>query len=272
MNEKEKTVNNITLQRKNTELDSAAISHSKYNDGSDSHELFNHFSTYFRALVAKESSQFEAAHLMRHKIFCEELKVFNSNKTGLESDGYDNYAEQLLIQHMGTLHFCGCVRLIIPQNQSQALPIEKHGIQYCSQTNLLPNKFKREEIAEVSRIAIPREFRRRKIDKSDCAATTGIDIDLYDESDIRCFPFIGVGLYMACAALIKNRRRKHIYFMAEPKLGQSMQFIGLKMTKLGDEFEYVGRRVPYYLNIEQFIEELKPSFKFMLANFIEVVR
>lgn len=240
--------------------------------GADKSAIFGHFSSYFRALVAKTPTENDAAYLIRHNVFCDELHVFDSRDTGLESDHFDHYAEQILIQHVNTLEYCGCVRLILPEEDSMVLPIEQHGVKYFERQDLLPQNFKRNELAEISRIAIPKQFRRRKIDRSECAATTGIDIHSYNEEDIRCFPFIGIGLYLACAALLNNRGKKHVYFMAEPKLGLSMQFIGLKMTQLGPEFDYVGRRVPYYINTERFVNEVKPSFKYMLANLSKFIK
>ena len=72
---------------------------------------------------------------------------------------------------------------------------------------------------------------------------------------------------MACAAICANDGRKHAYFMADPRLGKSMQVVGLPMTQIGREFEYVGRRVPYYINWEEFISNLKPTFLCLLEEF-----
>jgi len=234
--------------------------------------VFKHFTQHFSAVLAQSEKQLESAYRIRHEVFCEETRIFEGNDTKLESDAYDEYAEQCLIQHDKSGDYAGCVRLIMPEADNETLPIEKQGVQYIDRKDLLPCNFPRNEIAEVSRILIPKVFRQRKIDKAACAANTGINIELYDENDIRCFPFIAVGLYMACTAMFKNRGKKHIYFMADPRLGKSMQVVGLTMTQIGDEFEYVGRRVPYYIDFENFLENLKPSFKFMLDEMIKTIK
>lgn len=233
--------------------------------------VFEHFTQHFSAVLAQSDKELESAFRIRHEVFCEEIKIFEGNETGLERDDYDNYAEQCLIQHNRSKDYAGCVRLIMPTEDSQILPIELQGTQYIERKDLLPDNFPRNEVAEVSRILIPKIFRRRKIDIAACAANTGINIELYDENDIRCFPFIAVGLYMACTAMFKNRGKKHIYFMADPRLGKSMQVVGLTMTQIGPEFEYVGRRVPYYIDFEDFLLNLKPSFKCMLDEFIKTI-
>ncbi|MGB3724962.1 MAG: PEP-CTERM/exosortase system-associated acyltransferase, partial [Glaciecola sp.] len=73
-------------------------------------------------------------------------------------------------------------------------------------------------------------------------------------------------------AMFKNRGKKHIYFMADPRLGKSMQVVGLTMKQIGPEFEYVGRRVPYYIDFEDFLVNLKPSFKCMLDEFVKTIK
>lgn len=234
--------------------------------------VFEHFTEHFTAVLAQNKHELESAFRIRHEVFCEEIKIFEGNETGLERDDYDDFAEQCLIQHKRSSDYSGCVRLIMPEKDGQTLPIEKQGVQHIDRHDLLPGHFKRSEIAEVSRILIPKVFRRRKIDKGACAANTGINIDLYNENDIRCFPFIAVGLYMACTAMFLNRGKKHVYFMADPRLGKSMQVVGLTMTQIGPEFEYVGRRVPYYISGDDFMQNLKPSFKFMLDEFMKTIR
>ncbi|MFC3122186.1 PEP-CTERM/exosortase system-associated acyltransferase [Agaribacter flavus] len=234
--------------------------------------VFEHFATHFSATCARSENQLNAAFKIRHDVFCDETKIFEGNATGLERDKYDDYAEQVLIQHQRTSDYAGCVRLIMPENNAEILPIEKQGLKYIEDTSVLPDKFERSEIAEVSRILIPRVFRKRRQDKADCAEQTGIDISKYNENDKRCFPFIAVGLYMACTAMFKNRNKKHIYFMADPRLGKSMQVVGLTMRQIGPEFEYVGRRVPYYIDFENFLENLKPSFETMLEEFLKTIK
>nr|WP_136251716.1 PEP-CTERM/exosortase system-associated acyltransferase [Ningiella ruwaisensis] len=232
---------------------------------------FEHFTKHFTAVRAQTAEQLQSAYRIRHEVFCEEIKIFEGNAARLECDTYDAYAEQCLIQHRRSLDYSGCVRLIMPEKPDQILPIEKQGLDYIEDKSALPSNFDRNEIAEVSRILIPKVFRKRRLDKAACAESTGINVELYDENDVRCFPFIAVGLYMACTAMFKNRGRKHIYFMADPRLGKSMQVVGLTMKQIGPEFEYVGRRVPYYIDFEDFLKNLKPSFKFMLNDFLKTI-
>lgn len=233
--------------------------------------VFEHFTDHFSAVLAKSPEELKSAYKIRHEVFCEEIKIFEGNETGLERDNYDDYAEQCLIQHNRSKDYAGCVRLIMPEQENQILPIEKQGIEHIERKDLLPENFPRNEVAEVSRILIPKVFRRRKIDVAACAANTGINIEHYDENDMRCFPFIAVGLYMACTAMFKNRGKNHIYFMADPRLGKSMQVVGLTMTQIGPEFEYVGRRVPYYIESKNFLDNLKPAFKTMLDEFMKKI-
>jgi N-acyl amino acid synthase of PEP-CTERM/exosortase system len=263
--------NSLKAKREEKRVRLARLREHKEHIQREAQWAFKHFTKHFSAVKAQTPEEYESAFRIRHEVFCEEIKIFEGNQSRLEHDNYDDYAEQCLIKHNRSGDYAGCVRLIMPSDDSQILPIEKQGLQYIEDKSVLPSNFNRNEIAEVSRILIPQIFRRRKIDKAACAANTGINIDLYDENDVRCFPFIAVGLYMACTAMFENRGKKHIYFMADPRLGKSMQVVGLTMTQIGPEFEYVGRRVPYYIDFENFLKNLKPSFRFMLDEFLKTI-
>ena len=56
--------------------------------------------------------------------------------------------------------------------------------------------------------------------------------------------------------------------MMEPKLARSMKFIGITFQQIGAPVEYHGLRAPYYIQTEDFIKNLSPSYK-KLFNIIE---
>lgn len=242
---------------------------SDYKSLKEANRISEYFSNYFVPVVAKTENELRGAHKIRHDVFCSELKLFDATSQDYERDSYDDYSEQCLIKQDSTDVYAGTVRLIMPTNDEQILPIEKVALKHITDSRYLPSNFKRDEVCEISRIAIPRAFRRRKTDQFQGAATAAINEGTYSEKELRCFPLIVVGLYMTTAALAIKSGKKHAFFMVEPRLARSMKYIGIKLIKIGDEFEYVGRRAPYYINHDEFIEHLSPSFKIMMKSFIK---
>jgi len=237
----------------------------------EANHISQHFLSFFTPVLASSPEDLLGAHKVRHDVFCEELKLFKAQRPEFEQDDYDAYAKQCVIKHERTRAYAGTVRMIMPETNEQTLPIEKVASQYITKKEYLPSNFKRSEVCEISRIAIHRDFRRRKADQFEGAATGGIDDSSYSDIELRCFPLLAVGLYMTTAAVCLAEGKKHAYFMVEPRLAKSMSFIGIKLVKIGDEFDYVGRRAPYYINNQDFVSHLSPSFMAMMKAFTKII-
>lgn len=245
--------------------------YSAYQSLQEVKRISKYFSNYFQPVIANNQKEVAGAHKIRHDVFCKELALFEATSSNYESDQYDNYSMQCLIEHQRTGAYAGTVRLIMPTSDDDSLPIENVALASITETKYLPSNFNRDEVCEISRIAIPREFRRRKMDKFKGAANAGINEETYSEQELRCFPLIAVGLYMSTAALALKQGKKHAFFMVEPRLAKSMRYIGIKLIKIGNEFEYVGTRAPYYINNEDFLNHISPSFKFMMEQFMKKI-
>ena len=238
-----------------------------YNKLREVDRISRHFSQFFQPVIGRDTNILVASARIRHQVFCEELALFDESEDGLETDFYDSFSQHCLIQHKSSKNYAGTLRLITPEDKSQVLPICKIAKDHITDMSKHPDNFAPEETLEISRISIPKHFRRRQDDEHATAAFGGIDMNNYSETEMRCFPLISVGLYMACAAYSGLSNRKHVYFMVEPKLARSMRYIGMRLEQIGDKFEYVGTRAPYYINYDDFVSELKPSFKSMMNKF-----
>jgi len=246
--------------------------YSGYTQLQEAKTLGRHFANFFQPVVADTAHTQKASATIRHEVFCKELNLFDKNEDGIETDFYDSFSTQCLIQHTNSENFAGTVRLILPKSKDDVLPITKLASEHITVEKYRPTNFDPTEVCEISRIAIPEAFRRRNIDKFEGAERGGIDLTTYSEIELRCFPLIAVGLYMASAALAAREGRKHAYFMVEPKLAKSMKYIGIQLEQIGTEFEYVGTRAPYYINYDNFLANLKPSFRFMMNEFTKKIR
>ncbi len=223
--------------------------------------ISEHFARFLESRIATTEEETKEVFQIRHSVYCEELKFESERPNKQESDEYDDYSIFGLIKHRPTDRFTGCVRIVAPQREGELLPIEK----YCSfaykDSDIKPSDFKRSEISEISRLAVLSHFRRRKEDRHAGAATGVINQETYSTDELRCFPFISVGLYLTAASVAIENGSDHCFVMMEPRLARSMALIGIKFKQLGEPVEYHGLRAPYYINGKIFLENLSPGFK-----------
>ncbi len=222
--------------------------------------IAEHFGRFLEASIANSEEEKKQAYRIRHSVYCKELKFEEINSEGMETDEYDKYSIFGLIKHRPTGLFTGCVRVVAPQQENQLLPIEKYCASAYKNSDIKPTDFKRSQISEISRLAVPSQFRRRKDDKHEGAATGAINSATYSTEELRCFPFISVGLYLTAAAIVVKHGCNHCFAMMEPRLAQSMALIGIKFKQLGDPVDYHGLRAAYYIDGNAFIENLSPGF------------
>jgi len=228
--------------------------------------LADHFCQFFQASVAKEQADFDKCFRIRHQVYCEEMSYLPQSDNYLETDAADLHSLHCTLQHQFSKHFAGTVRLVYTKGDHQKLPVEEFCMDSITDEKFHPKMFNRDEICEISRLAVPASFRRRKMDQFINAATGGINEYEYSEEELRCFPFVAIGLYLAAGAAALRTGRPHVFVMMEPRLARNMQFVGIKFRQIGDTVNYHGKRAPYYINAHDFKRQLKAGFKEMLAK------
>jgi N-acyl amino acid synthase of PEP-CTERM/exosortase system len=228
--------------------------------------LPRHFSKYFSPEVATAEEIQAEAFRIRHRVYCEELGYEKTKSSGLETDDYDARSLHLLIRNNSSKKYAGTVRLVCSSNGNELLPIEKYCLHSFYPHSVKPEHFPRDQICEISRLAVPLDFRRRSTDKYDGASEGAFNTVNYSEREIRCFPFITVGLYLEIVAVAERKGIQHFFVMMEPKLARSAAFVGIKFEQVGDIIEYHGKRAAYYINLEMFYKNVSPTCAVMLNN------
>lgn len=226
--------------------------------------ISTHFSSYLEPVLAVDDDLRESVFKIRHNVYCEELAFEPIHPQGIEKDEFDDYSRHCMIRHINSDQMAGTVRAVRPLQEDQLLPIEKYCSDSITRDDLRPSQFKRHEVCEISRLAVPKYFRRRRSDDFDGSATGAINPVTYSETELRCFPFIAVGLYFAAAASALEFGVKHAYVMMEPRLARSMGYVGIKFQQIGPVVNYHGKRAPYYINRPLLEGSLKPGFASML--------
>jgi N-acyl amino acid synthase of PEP-CTERM/exosortase system len=227
----------------------------------DAGNIAEHFTKFLKPQYASTESLRKEVFKIRHNVYCEELAFEHQKDNGMEMDEFDPHSIFALIKHKPTNNYTSCVRIVLSSNDDELLPIEKYCYDAIQNKDYDPKNFKRSEIGEISRLAVKADFRRRKSDRFKGSAIGAISETNYSESELRCFPFIAIGLYMIACNLVIEKGVKHAFVMMEPRLARSMKFVGIKFVQIGEPIEYHGLRAPYYINPEIFLENLSSGFK-----------
>ncbi|MEJ2464738.1 MAG: PEP-CTERM/exosortase system-associated acyltransferase [Candidatus Thiodiazotropha sp.] len=210
--------------------------------------LAKNFSQYFQVGLALTRQQQRFAYAIRYQVYAEELGWEPLNEHRLETDSCDDYAYHCLLEHKRSGDVAGCVRLVLPQisRPEAPLPCQTHPIPLRRDRHL--NEFTGEPVGEISRLAVPSNFRRRAKEKgkpfildSHSSAT------IYSEEERRNFPNISIGLYLAAIALVELCDLDRVLVVMEPRLQRHLQRFGLVFHQISQTFELRGQRALFEL-------------------------
>lgn len=238
----------------------------------DAMNIAEHFTQFLQPEFASSVELRDEVFRIRHNVYCEELAFEKVKAEGKEQDEFDAQSIFSMIKHKPSNTYTSCVRVVKSANETELLPIEKYCLDAIQNQELHPSNFPRQEIAEISRLAVKADFRRRKTDKFRGSAVGAINEPTYSETELRCFPFIAIGLYMAAATMSMETGVKHVYVMMEPRLARSMKFVGINFVQLGEAIDYHGIRAPYYINASIFMDNLSPGFKCLYKEIQKEIR
>ena len=230
----------------------------------DAKTISEHFSQYLKPQIADTEQLKHEVYKLRHNVYCEELHFEDVKASHEENDEFDSRAIHCFVRHLGSNALAGTVRLITSGNADELLPIEQFCSHALTDANLHPKDFGRHEICEISRLAVPAAFRKREIDKFSGAATGAINEQQYSETELRCFPYIAICLYLSAAAMSLKTKRFHVFVMMEPRLARSLSFVGIMFRQLGAAIEFHGKRAPYYVDARELKRTLSPGYRKLL--------
>lgn len=207
---------------------------------------------------------------IRYEVYCDELGFENADEfpDGLEKDAFDDRSHHCLLQHRRTGAYAGCVRLVMPrQNHPQSpLPFERPCAGSLHRELVSPLLNRRHSIGELSRLAVPETFRRRADDARSPLgnfATPDFEPDLQ-----RQYPFIPLGLYLACSAIGVMAGLDGVFAMMEPRLARHLRRFGIIFQQMGGVVDYHGPRAAFYISRETLLTYLEPEVKKLLDTYI----
>ncbi|MAD75275.1 MAG: GNAT family N-acetyltransferase [Rheinheimera sp.] len=218
------------------------------------------FSAFFQASQALSHQQKNNVFRLRHKVYCEELSFEPPRASGLEHDDDDQRALHCALAEVQSGEIAATVRLIHCEQDPGPLPIEKFYAGRFTTPHLIPQCFPRENVCEISRLAVAAQFRRRLKDAS------AKDLPALSSAKQPFHRYIAIGLYLMATAMCLEKGYYHGFVSIEPSLARILQRIGINFTQIGEAIDFNGKRAPYYLDGREVIANLQPEYRLLMQT------
>lgn len=234
---------------------------SSESNAESSTQLLDRFRSGFRFRLATSDEDKRRIYRLRYEVYCEELGYEEPSdaRERLEYDEYDQRSLHCLIEHRRSGKTAGCMRLVLPSTGADCLdtrlPLQSYAGQSFTHAALHPALLAKDEICEVSRLAISRPFRKGSV-KDELEAGAKSTLLEFTQDEKRTFPVIVVGLFLATYALVGMTNRRHVFAMMEPKLPRLLAMSGFHFTQVGDTIDFHGKRSAFYIDQHQAEREI----------------
>ena len=204
----------------------------------------------------------EEIYRLRYDVYVSEFgfEKKEDHPSGLEKDIYDSHSVELAaIEQIDakTQNVIGTIRLVL--HSEHGFPIEN-----AVPIDLAKKKPPIEKIAEISRLTISKDYRRRQGDglygvKSYLKAS---EAEILSNSDIppnikvRIQPYLVLGLFKEMYQVSKKLGITHWYMITEKKLWYALKRFDLIFRQIGEPVNYHGLRIPYLGIVEEIEQNL----------------
>jgi N-acyl amino acid synthase of PEP-CTERM/exosortase system len=210
-------------------------------------DLGREFRRAFTAVRASSEALRREAFAIRHAVYCDELRYEAPRPDGLEHDEFDLRAEHLLLDSVEQRRPIACARLIRASSLAGREPLPLELVCGATLGARWSNLSQSRRIAELSHLAVVREFRRRS--GEDARDVSIGDADFGTASRPR-FPYIPVGLCLAALALARRVDIDALVVLAEPQLALHLARLGIPLQQIGGPVQHHGTRVPYLMDVD----------------------
>lgn len=220
------------------------------------------FNAVFNVQLATSLDVIDEVFALRYQVYCidrpfEDPDCFADKR---EHDAYDPRSAHALIRHGITGDSVASVRLVMAgDTQEQAsFPMEDRCIHHMDPpARQAFSDARRDQVAEISRMAVSREFRRRL---NEYKSVSGISEQAYysdSESGRRAMPYISLGLFSAILRMSVKHNITHWMAVMEPAQLRLLKRFGVEFDHVGPVMEYHGRRRPAFTEAAALIERIK---------------
>jgi len=231
--------------------------------GQQTHEnVSTIFNSVFNVQLATSPEEINEVFEVRYQVYCidrpfEDPSCFLDKR---EHDTYDARSAHSLIRHRITGDNVATVRLVMAGDNPEeaSFPMEGPCVKHMNQPaqNAIANAH-RNQIAEISRMAVSREFRRRLNEEKE---VSGISKPAYytdSENGKRAMPYISLGLFAAILQMSVKHGITHWMAVMEPSQLRLLKRFGVEFDHVGPVIEYHGRRRPAFTEAASLIEGIR---------------
>ncbi|PCM45674.1 PEP-CTERM/exosortase system-associated acyltransferase [Marinobacter sp. ANT_B65] len=220
------------------------------------------FNSVFSVQLATSTETINEVFELRYQVYCidrpfEDPDCFADKR---EHDAYDPRSVHGLIRHRISGDGVAAVRLVMAGDHPGAgdFPMEGPCIHRMDRdTQNAIAGVPREQIAEISRMAVSREFRRRLNEEKE---VSGISEPAYyrdSENGRRAMPYISLGLFAAILQMSIKNGITHWMAVMEPAQLRLLKRFGVEFDHVGPAMEYHGRRCPAFTEAATLVERMK---------------
>ncbi|GAB4520927.1 MAG: hypothetical protein Tsb0010_05200 [Parvularculaceae bacterium] len=208
------------------------------------------FDDHFSARQAQTPQMFEQVLKLRHQVYCIEKKYETSSPaTALETDAYDHNAIHAALIHVQTGDMAGCFRLIRPAGPDSLAGTPLYD-QYADELYPEATDAPAATTAEISRFAIAKDFRNRRIAALREARALGAMTEA-EEVERRLLPHLTIGLMRSVYLLSRRSGLTHLTALIDAGLLRHMHRFGLKFDIIGPPIHHKGWRYPVVSEIAE---------------------
>lgn len=220
------------------------------------------FNSVFNVELATSPEAINEVFEVRYQVYCidrpfEDPNCFADKR---EHDAYDPRSAHALIRHRMTRDSVATVRLVMAGNNPEQsdFPMEApciHRMDRRAQDAFAGAR--REQIAEISRMAVSREFRRRLNEDESDAGTSDFVCYSDSENGKRAMPYISLGLFAGILQMSIRHGITHWMAVMEPAQLRLLKRFGVEFDHVGPVLEYHGRRRPAFTEAASLIDGIK---------------
>jgi N-acyl amino acid synthase of PEP-CTERM/exosortase system len=212
------------------------------------------FRKYFQAIPALDEDLRRAAYRIRHAVYCEELGYEPVRADRMETDEFDARSVHCLLKTLAG-DFVGCVRLVLTDaaDRSSPLPFETLCANSLDRSVVDPARVDRSKIAEVSRLAVVSQFRRRRGEQKVPIAISESDFGTPERPR---FPYLAIGLYLGMLSQARHYGVETLFTLTDRRLLKQLSRLGASMRTVGGPIEHRGRRYLSVMNVQEVIDGL----------------
>ncbi len=143
------------------------------------------------------------------------------------------------------------MRLVLPDPEDPlaSYPIEEHCVLDAPVTD--PDVCR--HLAEISRFAVSKEFKRRRGEAGTLAGVNPEPEIYFERDERRLLPHLTIGLFAGILRMARQENISHCYAVMEPALLRLLRLFGVRFTTIGPDVDYHGLRRPCLAKIDEML-------------------